>query len=383
MFLVGCNKASCPACWNACWLTNPAFHVALRHQTRSHARCALTEVQRRFDPGTAKQDAGCSISLGPPAFLMCSEKYLLEKVSAILYLLSMAVRKRTREVDWTDLRFLSELVRQGSLSATARALGVTHATVARHITALETGVGRPLFVRQAGRYVPTAIGAQIAALAAEMEEPALRITRAMAGLPMAIAGPLRITATDMVASEMIAPILPALIKAHPALELELFASAENLSLARRDADIAIRLGRPTMGDLFTRKLADLAYFAYASKTYLRENKQTEHKYIGYCNPQPDLPEIAAMARLSRNDQIILRTNQIHARRAAVAGGLGVGLLPKFMADGVKGVVALDRSPVLVRELWLIVHRDLKDVPRIRECIDFMVKAFASQRRRLS
>jgi molybdate transport repressor ModE-like protein len=294
----------------------------------------------------------------------------------------MVERKFTRDVDWTDLRFLSELARQGSLSAAARSLGVTHATVARRIKALEDSVGRQLFARQAGRYVTTPIGGQIAALAFEMEEPALRIGRAMAGLPLAIAGPLRITATELVASELVAPILPELLAAHPALELELVVSAENLSLARRDADIAIRLGRPTTGDLTTCKLCDMAYFAYASKSYLRQRNKAEHSYIGYCSPVPELPEVKAFAGMCRDDQIVLRTNQIHARRAAVASGLGVGLLPRFLAEQVKGLVALDRKPVVVRELWLIVHSDLKDVPRVRECMDFLVKAFTRLRRRM-
>jgi DNA-binding transcriptional LysR family regulator len=313
---------------------------------------------------------------------MCLEKYIVEKVSAILYLCTMVDRNRTSQFDWTDLRYFSELARQGSLSATARSLGVTHATVARRIAALEESVGRPLFSRQGGRYVPTHIGDQIAALASEMEEPALRITRAMAGFPVEIAGPLRITATDMVATELIAPVLSKLLIAHPAMELELFVSKENLSLARRDADIAIRLGRPKVGDLFSRKLGDLAYFAYASKDYLQGLGTADHRYIGYCNPQPDLPEVRALAEIARSDQIVLRTNQIYARRAAIASGLGVGLLPKCMVEPDTALTALSDAPVLVRELWLIVHRDLKDVPRVREFIDYIVEALAQTRRRM-
>lgn len=294
----------------------------------------------------------------------------------------MDERKRTALPDWTDLQFLVELARHGSLSAAARALGVTHATVARRIAALDASFGRPLFVRQSGRYVPTAIGAQIAALAVEMEEPALRVRRAMAGVMPEIAGPVRITATDLVAPELVAPALAELRTVHPGLDLELIVSGENLSLARRDVDIALRLARPTQGDLFTRKLGELAFYRYASRDYLNNRKASGLEYIGYCNVSPDFPEVRALDDICGGDRIVMRTNHLSTRFAAVLNGVGVALLPKLSAGTRSELQVLDRVPVVKRELWLIVHRDLRDVPRIRTCVEHLSKSIQRQRKRL-
>ncbi len=294
----------------------------------------------------------------------------------------MIDRKRTALPNWTDLQFLVELARHGSLSASARTLGVTHATVARRIAALDASFGRPLFKRQAGRYVLTSVGAQIAALAVEMEEPALRVARAMAGVMPEIAGPVRITATDLIAPELVAPALAQLRTDHPGLDLELIVSSENLSLARRDVDIALRLARPTQGDLFTRKLGELGFYRYASRDYLKNRKESVLDYIGYCNVSPDFPEVQAFEEFCATGRIVMRTNHLSSRVAAVLSGAGVALLPKLSVGTRSELQALDRSPVVKRELWLVVHRDLRDVPRIRTCVEQLSKNIQGQRKRM-
>jgi DNA-binding transcriptional LysR family regulator len=294
----------------------------------------------------------------------------------------MIDRKRTALPDWTDLQFLVELARQGSLSAAARALGVTHATVARRIAALDATFGRPLFVRQAGRYMLTGVGSQIAALAVEMEEPALRVARAMAGVMPEIAGPVRITATDLIAPELVSPAIAELRADHPGLDLELIVSSENLSLARRDVDIALRLARPMQGDLFTRKVGELGFYRYASRAYLKNRRGSSLEYIGYCNVSPDYPEVRALESICGSGQIVMRTNHLSSRFAAVLNGVGVALLPKLSAGARKELQALDRVPVVKRELWLIVHRDLRDVPRIRTCVEHLGKSIQRQRKRM-
>jgi DNA-binding transcriptional LysR family regulator len=290
---------------------------------------------------------------------------------------------RTARPDWTDLRFLIELARQGSLSATARALGVTHATVARRIAALEEISGRPLFVRQNGRYMPTSIGAQIAGLARGMEEPALAITRAFAGVAPDVAGPVRMTSTDLVGSHMATPVVAELQKRHPGLEIELVSSNDNLSLARRDADIALRLGRPTSGDLFSRKLCDIEFYLYATQRYLRETAAKDRRYIGYCVGPPDLPEVQGLDRIATSEAITFRTNSLNVRLAAVRAGIGMALLPELLAEPSDTFVRVAPKPVVARELWLLVHRDMRDVPRIRICVDALVKAITSRRKRAS
>lgn len=297
--------------------------------------------------------------------------------------MSATDKKFTELVNWTDLQFLAELARQGSLSAAARALGVTHATVARRVAVLDQSFGRPLFTRQAGRYVPTDLGSQIAILAQEMEQPALRVARAMAGVMPEVAGPVRITATDLIATELIAPALPALQKAYSGLEPEIIVSGENLSLARRDADIALRLGQPRQGDLITRKLCDIGYYRYASQSYLKSRLPEDYGYIGYCNVPPEMSEVRTIELLAKGAVFVARTNQLTTRVSAVRHGVGIGLLPRFLADNIPGLKRIDREPVMSRELWLVVHEDLKNVPRIKVCADHVASSILRQRKRLT
>lgn len=295
----------------------------------------------------------------------------------------MTERRLTTPADWTDLQFLVELARHGNLSAAARALGVTHATVSRRLGSMERKTGQPLFVRKYGRWITTPLGEQIVALATQMEAPALRIKRAMAGLLPEIAGPVRITATEMVATELVAPALAGIRTRYPGLDVDLIVTGQNLSLARRDADIALRLGAPTQRELVRRRLGRLAYYHYAARRYLAGRKSDDWDYIGYCNVSPELPEVQEFERAHGSARIVLRTNLIGARRAAVQNGIGIGLLPKLIVRDEMDLVCLDAKPAVLRELWLIVHRDMRTVPRIRRCMDELTAAVASQRQKLA
>ena len=248
---------------------------------------------------------------------------------------------------------------------------------------MEQCAGRPLFVRQSGRYVPTSVGEQIVALASQMEAPALRIKRAMAGLLPEIAGPVRITSTEMVAAELVAPALAGLRARYPGLDVELIVTGQNLSLARRDADIALRLGRPSQGELVRRKLGQIAYYRYAARRYIDGRKPDDWGYIGYCNVPPDLPEVQEFERAHGSERVVLRTNLVGARRAAVENGIGIGLLPKLIVRDDMDLVRLDSKPAVLRELWLVVHRDMREVPRIRLCMEELAKAVDRQRTRMA
>lgn len=295
----------------------------------------------------------------------------------------MTERRLTKPADWTDLQFMVELARHANLSAAARALGVTHATVSRRIASVERDIGQPLFVRNSGRYVTTPLGEQIVALASQMEEPALRVKRALVGLLPEIAGPVRITATEMVASELVAPALAQLRSRYPALDVDLIVTGQNLSLARRDADIALRLGEPAEGQLVRRKLGRIAYYLYGARRYLEGRKPDDWGYIGYCNVPPELPEVKEFERTHGNSRVVMRTNLVGARLAAVVNGIGIGLLPKLVVRDDMDLICLDSKPAVQRELWLIVHSDMQRVPRVRRCMDELASAVGLQRRRMS
>ncbi len=291
----------------------------------------------------------------------------------------MTDRKRS-DIDWSDLRVLVELARQGSLSAAARALGVTHATVSRRIANLEHALQHPLFSRHGGRYALTAEGERILELAAPMDESAQAIGRAVAVLKPELSGPVRLTATEAVAIHILLPALPFIRKRYPGLDLELAISARNLSLAKREADIALRLGKPdSQASLVSMKLSELDYHLYGARTYVDGHQAQLYDYIGYTDELANWPEATSLDKIVGNGRVVLRLNHLSSRIAATRLGLGLALIPRAMAEHWQDLVRISKgAPLLRRDMYLLVHQDLNDVPRVRACINALAEAVAGQ-----
>ena len=224
----------------------------------------------------------------------------------------MTVEKRTDTPDWNDLRFFVELARCQNLSAAARNLKVSHATVARRIASLEASLGKPLFEPRGGRYALTLDGRRVLSMAEAMEESALAIARMPAVSADKIAGPVRITATDAMGSLMLPPILRRLMQLRPGLRLSVVGTNENLSLERREADIALRVARPSTGNIVMRKLSDIAYYFYACPEYLASVGNGEIGYIGYSGIGLNTPESQNFAAVAPIDRIVYSTTRSSA-----------------------------------------------------------------------
>ncbi|MFE8602097.1 LysR family transcriptional regulator [Archangium violaceum] len=288
----------------------------------------------------------------------------------------MAVQKGAGGLDWEDLRVFVALARAGSLSAAARALRVSHATVGRRIAALEETLGRALFDRRADGYALTAEGAAVLEQAQGMDERALAILR-RAGRDTGLTGTVRLTATEAMAERFLIPRLAPFRRRHPGIDLEVLSDSRSLSLARREADVAVRLARPRAGELITRRLSTLAYGVYVAP-----GGDTD-AWVGYDDSFAYLPEAQWLARVAAGGRIALRTNSLAAQLAAVRAGFGKTLLPRWFAEEEGGLTSLPPpAPPPVREAWLVVHRDLKDVPRVRALVDHVVSVFEAERARL-
>ena len=279
----------------------------------------------------------------------------------------MAVRKRSGVSDWDDLRFLLALARRGSLSAAARALGVTHATVSRRLGSLERSLGQELVERRADRFELTEAGRRVLdrALAVEAQLAELEGAPAAEGL----SGTVRLSATEGVAVQLAVPGLAPLLERHPALALEVVADSQSVSLARREADLALRWARPEEGGLIARRLRRVRFDAYAAPAYLaRHQEGAPHRLVGYADGLDRLPEAGWLRRRFPDAGFALRTNGPLALLAAVQAGMGVGALADFMAT--PGLVRLDpEGAPLERELWLVQPADTRGVPRIRAVRD--------------
>jgi molybdate transport repressor ModE-like protein len=288
----------------------------------------------------------------------------------------MGVQKRSTPLDWEDLRVFVALARSGSLSAAARELGISHATVGRRIAALEETLSQALFDRRADGYVLTAHGAAVLELAEEMDDRALAIVRRVRR-DEGLTGTVRLTAVETIAERFLIPRLAEFHHRHPGIDLEVVTDPRSLSLAKREADLAVRLARPQAGELVTRRLATVAYGVYVAPG------GDESAWVGADDSLADLPESVWLSRNAAGARVALRANSLAAQFAAVRAGFGKALLPRWFAEEEGGFVSLQPpAPPPVREAWLVVHRDLKDVPRVRAVIDAVVAAFESERERL-
>lgn len=280
-------------------------------------------------------------------------------------------------LDWDDLRFLLAAARGGSFAAAARRLRVDQATVGRRLRALQDAAGTPLWERTPGGLALTAAGRRAARAAEAMDDAALQLERTLdAGLPEA-EGTIRICATEAVAAELLAPRLPELCARHPALRVELVVSNRVANLARREADLAVRLFRPTEGALAARRAGVLAFGLYASDGYLRargrpgDARLAGHALLGYDRALAARSEALGWAD-ELDGPVVLRATSAFAVRAAAAAGLGVGLLPCFLADRTPGLLRV-LSEVRTREIWLTVHRELRSSARARAGMTFLAQ----------
>lgn len=268
--------------------------------------------------------------------------------------------------NWDDLRFVLGVARARSFSGAARQLGVNESTVARRIAQAERRLRARLFERTQGRLRPTEAGAAMIKLAERMELEVQAAEGALSGADERAAGSVRVTSVPLVANRVLAPALPGLLAAHPQLRIELIAEPRDLSLTKREADIALRLARPQREvRAIARRIGRLDYAVYGPA----RQPAGSLPWITYDDGMADLPQsrwIAEQIARERADLPRLAVNDAETLIQCVTAGLGKSLLPVAVGERQPGLVRLGDSPrALSRELWLMVHPDLRDLIRIR------------------
>lgn len=277
-------------------------------------------------------------------------------------------------LDWGHLRFFLELVRTGSHARAAKRMGVDRNTVARRVAALEAELGLALFERGPQGWSQTPAGQELAELAGRVEEDVLALARHVDARDPALRGTARLTTVPHLATHLIPPALPALRRRHPELVLEVVADARAFDLSRREADLAMRLGRPRDSGLVTRRLSQLAYAFYAAAT-------TEAGGRGAVDFRADLflggeggasePQERWLDELAPERRVVYRCNSTTSLLAGARQGLGVVLLPCYIGDADPALRRLDGPAPAPHEIWLLVHGDLRRTPRIRAVIDWL------------
>src|SRR3984893_9345221 len=295
----------------------------------------------------------------------------------------MADKKRTA-LDWEDVRYFVALARYGTLSATARAVRVNHATVARRIASLETLLGRPLFDRRASGYALTEDGKAVLDEARSMDEAALSVLRRLdAGTELS--GLVRLTVGRVLAERFIIDRLRTFHERFPAIDLEVIGGSRVVSLARREADVALRYGSPKDSELVARRVATISFAFYASPAYRDKLKAGDTPaFIGFDEESDFVAEAAWLARRFGERRFSFRTNSQTTQAAAARVGYGVALLPRYVAADDRGLVQVSLGERLPeRDVWLLIRRDLTKVPRVRAVADYLIDVFRRERRLLA
>jgi DNA-binding transcriptional LysR family regulator len=281
-------------------------------------------------------------------------------------------------LEWTDLRFLLAVHRAKTLSAAARKLDCDQTTVGRRIDALETALDRRLFRRTPDGYFPTREGELALARAERIEEEAMAMEREISGRDERPQGQVRLTTYESMGQCFLAARMGAFRRRYPDIELLLNMDNRPLNLSRREADLALRPGKPAQQALQIRKIGSVVAALYAAPAYLKKRGEprsadelAEHDIIDDEDSRYRMSQW--FTSLARGARVTFRCDSAVAQAAAAADGLGIVALYCYVGDAQRGLRRILPKHELQHDLWIAVHRDLQYAARVRAVIDFLVE----------
>lgn len=287
-------------------------------------------------------------------------------------------------VNWEDMHTFLAIARRRTLSGAARDLGVNQSTMSRRLAALEARSGARLLMRTPGGYQLTGLGQAVLANAASMEEHATAFERVVQGKDVTLSGTVRLTTVETLANRLVPLAATALRRDYPGITLDVLPDTRSLSLLDREADIAIRMVRFEHAELISRRMGTLGSALYASRGYRETHPDAldceGHSLITVLDDQEHLPEPQWLAAKVPQGTVALRANSRDAQASAAAAGLGIACLPQYLGEQVPGLERLTEAGLgPAREVWLGVHRDMRDMPRVRAVIGALDEAFRIER----
>ena len=291
--------------------------------------------------------------------------------------------------DWRLVRSFLAVLDAGSLTGAARRSGAQQPTLSRHVAELEAQLGLPLFERTGRGVTPTAAALAIADAARQMEAGADRLALQLARRREAATGSVRISTSMVAAAWLLPPVLAELQQAEPGIQIELVGSNQLSNLLRREADIAVRMLRPTQGSLVARKLADLPVVAAAHTRYLQRHGTPrqpqdllQHRLIGFDRDDSIQRGFARAGLPLAREHFALRTDDQVAYGCLVARGAGIGFVTAHgLASwpGVRALLPMLQIPAL--PCWLAVHREIRGNKVVKRVYDFLAEAIPRELQR--
>jgi molybdate transport repressor ModE-like protein len=280
-------------------------------------------------------------------------------------------------LDWNDLRYLIAVARNGSASAAARALAVSHATVLRRIQALEQGVGTPLFYRLPTGYEPTEAGQQLVEVGASIETTVTRTRHAIDGQTTDLAGAIRFTTTDSLACTLMPHILKRFHVRYPEIKVEMIATSIRLDLDRRDADVVLRPTIEPPGSWVGMPLGALELGLYISPTYLAGRDRHDWRKFDWIIPGGPLSQRSfsqwLVAQVPEERRVMTADSFLTMRELALEG-VGATVLPHAMGCEERLRLLETLPSGMTAQLWLLTHVNLRQAKRINAFMEHVAGA---------
>lgn len=291
-------------------------------------------------------------------------------------------------MDWRDLRIFCVAADAPTLTEAARRLGTSVATVSRRLGALEGATGLTLFDRSPDGVTLTRQGRLLRERADRVADAVGDLGRLAAALKAGgWTDPVRVSATEPFVAEVLAPALPDLLDRHPDIDVHLLVSSEVVSLAAREADVAVRFARPVGQSLVARRLPGIGFGLYLSRGRLGDRRPealdpAAEPFVGYDLTFGNIPERRWIEGLGDRPRVRVAVGSTRAMVAAVRAGVGLGILPRLLADPDPELVEVPAPrPIPDRPVHLVVHRELARTPPVRAVMDWVARAWRDARLR--
>jgi len=292
-------------------------------------------------------------------------------------------------IDWDLMRVVLAIHRRGSMASAADLLQIDRATVLRRLDALEAQLESRLFERRPDGCVLTPAGRNIIGLVEGVEQAMTALELRVEGDDRRAEGTVVIAAPYFLIEHVIAPALPTVRAAYPALDLELKADFDSLDLARAEADIALRFSRPVHESIVARRAGSVAIGLFASEGYVRERGHpkdgdlTGHDLLLLDGQLGHLPCMGwPLAQLGAA-RVVLRSDEPGPLAVAAAAGTGIACVPAIAALTAPGLVALAPGIVGRADIYLATHRDLRSRARVKSVFDMLARVFTQRAADLS
>jgi DNA-binding transcriptional LysR family regulator len=287
--------------------------------------------------------------------------------------------------DWDHYRTFLAVLDEGSLSGAARVLGLTQPTVGRHVETLEADLGQALFTRSAAGLSPTETALAVRPHAEAMAAAAEALVRTASGEADQVRGAVRVTASDIVGVEVLPPILAGFHEAWPEVAIELNTSNRQEDLIPREADIAVRMARPTQGSLLAKRIGAVQVRLYAHRRYLAAHgapktfeEAANLAVIGFDRDTQTLRALEERQLPLTRDFFRFRSDNDLAQLAALRSGFGVGAAQApIAARDPELVPVLDDVFRFDMDVWVAMHEDLKLSRRMRLMFDWLVEGLSA------